>query len=238
VTPPAFAAATVVILAGALLQGTIGLGLALLAAPLLYLVDPRLVPGPLMVSSLALTLLMARREWHAVQGRDLGWALGGRMAGTVAAVAVLAVLSAREMDLLFGGLVLAAVGLTALGVTLRPAPPTLITAGAVSGFMGTLTSIGGPPIALLYQHESAARIRGTLSAFFVAGVVMSIGALAAVGRFGMVEARLGGLLLPGTVLGYWLSHHTAGRLAERHVRPALLLVSAGAALAVILRELL
>lgn len=237
-TVPGFVAATAVISAGALLQGTIGFGLALLAAPLLYLVDPRLVPGPLMVSSLVLTLLMARREWHAVQGRDLGWALAGRVAGTVAAVAVLSVISARGMDLLFGGLVLAAVGLTALGVTLRPAPPTLVTAGAVSGFMGTMTSIGGPPIALLYQHESAARIRGTLSAFFVVGVVMSIGALAVVGRFGLAEARLGGLLLPGTVLGFWLSHRTTGRLAERHVRPALLLVSAGAAVAVILRELL
>lgn len=234
-TVPGFVAATAVISAGALLQGTIGFGLALLAAPLLYLVDPRLVPGPLMVSSLVLTLLMARREWHAVEGRDLGWSLAGRVAGTVAAVAVLSVISARGMDLLFGGLVLSAVGLTAMGVTLRPAPPTLITAGAVSGFMGTMTSIGGPPIALLYQHESAARIRGTLSAFFVAGVVMSIGALAMVGRFGLAEARLGALLLPGTVLGYWLSHHTTHRLEDRHIRPALLVVSGGAALIVMFR---
>ncbi|HEX9165745.1 MAG TPA: hypothetical protein VF862_07520, partial [Gemmatimonadales bacterium] len=81
-------------------------------------------------------------------------------------------------------------------------------------------------------------IRGTLAAFFVVGVVMSIGALAAVGRFGVQEVWLGGLLLPGTVLGYWLSHHTTGRLDERHIRPAVLVVSAGAAVAVILRELL
>lgn len=237
-TLPAFMVATAVIAAGAVLQGTIGFGLALLAAPLLHLVDARLVPGPLMVSSGMLTVLMARREWHAVQGRDLGWSLTGRVAGTVAAVAVLSVLSARGMDILFGGLVLAAVGLTAVGVTLRPTPRTLLTAGAVSGFMGTATSIGGPPIALVYQHETGARIRGTLAAFFVAGVLLSMAALAAVGRFGILEIQLGGLLLPGTVLGYWLSHHTAGRLQDHHIRPAVLLVSGGAAVAVILRELL
>ena len=234
-TVPAFAATTAVIAAGALLQGTIGFGLALLAAPLLYLIDPRLVPGPLMVSSLVLTLLMARREWHAVQGRDLGWSLTGRVAGTMAAVAVLSVISAEGMDLLFGGLVLAAVGLTAVGVTLRPTPGMLVTAGAASGFMGTMTSIGGPPIALVYQHEAAARVRGTLSAFFVVGVVISIAALALVGRFGMLEVRLGGLLLPGTLLGFWLSQHTTPRLDDRHIRPALLAVSAGAALLVMFR---
>lgn len=233
-TLSAFAAATAVIAAGALLQGTIGFGLALLAAPLLHLIDHRLVPGPLMVSSMVLTVLMARREWGAVQGRDLGWSLGGRVVGTLAAVGVLSVISAKGMDLLFGGLVLTAVALTAVGITLRPTPRSLIAAGTASGFMGTMTSIGGPPIALLYQHESAARIRGTLAAFFVVGVLMSMGALAAVGRFGGLELRLGALLLPGTVLGYWLSRHTSHRLADRHIRPAVLIVSAGAALLVML----
>jgi hypothetical protein len=237
-TLPAFVAATAVIVAGAILQGTIGFGLALLAAPLLHLIDARLVPGPLMVSSAVLTVLMARREWHAVRGRDLGWSLAGRVAGTVAAVAVLSALSARGMDLLFGGLVLAAVALTAVGVTFRPTPRALLTAGAASGFMGTATSIGGPPIALVYQHETGARIRGTLSAFFVVGVLISVAALAAVGRFGWLEIQLGGLLIPGTVLGYWLSHHTAGRLQDRQIRPAVLIVSGGAAIGVILRELL
>jgi len=43
---------------GAMVQGAVGFGMALVAAPLLVLIRPELVPGPLLVSGLALTLLV------------------------------------------------------------------------------------------------------------------------------------------------------------------------------------
>ena len=46
-------AAAAVILAGTILQGSIGFGVALLGAPLLYLVEPWLVPGPILIVGLA-----------------------------------------------------------------------------------------------------------------------------------------------------------------------------------------
>ncbi|HSR14250.1 MAG TPA: sulfite exporter TauE/SafE family protein [Gemmatimonadales bacterium] len=232
-----FGAASVIVAVGAALQGTIGFGLALVSAPLLLLVDPRLVPGPLLCASGLLTVLMARRDWASVQGEDLTWSIGGRVAGTVAALAVLTVMSAGAVDLLFGALILLGVALSASGVHLRPAPRVLIAAGALSGFMGTLTSIGGPAIALVYQHEPGPRIRGTLSAFFVVGVVISVAGLAAIGRFGREELVLGATLLPGIVIGYLASHRTAGALDQGYIRPAVLVVSAAAAIAVILRDL-
>ena len=56
-----FLLATTAVALGALIQGTIGFGLGLFAAPLLILIDPRLVPGPILVSSAVLTVLLARR---------------------------------------------------------------------------------------------------------------------------------------------------------------------------------
>ena len=50
-TVPEFAAATVVMALGSVLQGSIGFGLALFAAPLLALIDPHLAPGPLLVAT-------------------------------------------------------------------------------------------------------------------------------------------------------------------------------------------
>ena len=54
-------------------------------------------------------------------------------------------------------------------------------AGATSGVLGTATAIGGPPMALVWQRKSGARLRGTMSGFFLVGSVMSIAALAATG---------------------------------------------------------
>ena len=228
-----FLLATTAVLLGAVVQGTIGFGLGLLAAPLLMMIDPRLVPGPILVSSVVLTILLARREWHAVQRNDLGWAVAGRVVGTLFAMGALSVLSDQRLKLLFGILVLSAVGLTVTGLKIRPAPKTLGLVGMVSGFMGTLTSIGGPPIALLYQHESGPRIRATLSAFFIVGVGLSLAGLAGVGRFGLVELKLGGYLIPGVLIGYGVSRFTAGMVDKGFIRPAVLVVSAMAGLAVI-----
>ncbi|MEK6687616.1 MAG: sulfite exporter TauE/SafE family protein, partial [Gemmatimonadota bacterium] len=197
-----FLLATTAVALGALIQGTIGFGLGLFAAPLLILIDPRLVPGPILVSSAVLTVLLARREWHSVQGNDLGWAVAGRVIGTAVAMGAISVLSNERLELLFGLIVLGAVGLTASGLRIYPAPRTLGLVGIVSGFMGTLTSIGGPPIALLYQHETGPRIRATLSVFFIVGVGLSLAGLAGVGRFGMIELKLGGYLIPGILVGY------------------------------------
>lgn len=232
-SPNDFLLATIAVLLGAIIQGTIGFGLGLFAAPLLILIDPRLVPGPILVSSVVLTILLARREWHSVQGNDLGWAVGGRVVGTLIAMGALSVLSDGRLKLLFGILVLGAVALTASGLRIRPAPRTLSLVGIISGFMGTLTSIGGPPMALLYQHESGPRIRATLSAFFIVGVGLSLAGLAGVGRFGLVELKLGGYLVPGVVIGYGISRFTAGIIDKGFIRPGVLVVSALSALAVI-----
>jgi uncharacterized membrane protein YfcA len=58
---------------GALMQGTVGFGLALVAAPLLVLLDPALVPvSLLLLLATAHALLMPRREHGDTDGRVSG----------------------------------------------------------------------------------------------------------------------------------------------------------------------
>jgi hypothetical protein len=231
-------AAGTVVFSGAVLQGSIGFGLGLMAAPLLLLIDPRLVPAPLLLASGVLTMLLTHRERHGIIRDDLKWSLGGRGLGTLPALAVLSIVPGDRLGLAFGTLVLVGVGLSASGWHLRPSPRVLLGAGALSGFMATITAIGGPPMALVYQHESGPRIRGTLSAYFVVGVTISLVGLAWVGRFGLREVALTGALLPGALGGFWVSRHTARRLDRGLLRPTVLLVSAASAVAVIVKQAL
>jgi len=222
---------------GSALQGAVGFGLGPLGAPLLLLIDPRLVPGPLLLAALVLTLLMARREWHGVRFRDLGWSIPGRVAGTVAAVLFLGAIAPDRLAAVVGALILVAVGLSATGLRLALTPSSLLGAGAVSGFLATLTSIGGPPMGLLYQSERGDVVRGTLSAFFVVGIAFSVAGLWVAGRFGMTEIRLSILLLPGVVVGYALSGPAARLLDRGWLRPAILATSAIAAVLVVVKYL-
>lgn len=223
---------------GALLQGSVGFGLAMVAAPVLFLIDPRFVPAPLLVAALTLTVLTAYRDRAGIDLSGLQWALLGRVAGTAAGLFALTRLSGDRFILGFGVLVLIAVALSASGLHVKPNRGTLIGAGTLSGFMGTTTSIGGPPMALIYQHAPGTQLRGTLAGYFIVGISMSVAALAIIGRVGVQELWLALLLQPGIVVGFTASSKAVGRLDRRHTRPAVLTVAAVMALVVIVRELL
>jgi uncharacterized membrane protein YfcA len=226
-----------VIAAGAAVQGSVGFGMGVVGAPILILLEPRLVPGPILLDALLLTLLVTVREWKHVRMADLGWSVPGRALGTGIAVWILKAVPAARLQLTMGIFMLLAVAMTMVGPKLRVGRRTLFGAGTLAGIMSTLTSMGGPPMALLYQHETGARLRGTLAAFFSLGVVLSLGGLAMAGRFGWVEVRLAALLLPGVFIGFAISAWTSQRLDKRYTRLVVLATSTIAGLLVVVEGL-
>jgi uncharacterized membrane protein YfcA len=141
------------------------------------------------------------------------------------------------MGLAVGGLVLTAVAMSATGMRLVPTPRTVGWAGFLSGFMGTASSIGGPPLALVYQHAPGPRLRATLAGYFVIGGAMSLAALALVGRFGRHEIELAGALLPGALLGFAVSGRLLPLVDRGHTRKAVLGMAALAGLVAIAQQL-
>ena len=229
--------AGVVMCVGATLQGSVGFGMGLVGSPVLILIDPRFVPGPVLLSTLVLTTFLTWRERHSVDVRGVGWAVAGRVVGTLAAVSVLAVLPQDWTAIVCAGVVLLAVLMSVSGLRFRPVWSVLVVAGALSGLMGTIASIGGPPVAMVYQDAKAMRLRATLSSFFWIGTIMSLVALRAVGRFGAYELRLTLFLLPSMMLGYVLSRWTKGLVDRGRTRVAVLAVATISGVVVIVRQL-
>ena len=232
------AAVTLVMAASAALQGAVGFGLGMLAIPFLVYIDLRFVPGPLLVAALTLHFLVLRRDRQGVDASGLALLLSGRLLGTIPAAALLVWLPVEGMKLLLGSVVLAGALMGALHTGAPPSRAALFGAGTASGFMATVAALGGPPVALLYQRAPGRRLRGTLAAYFIVGTIVSLGALALVGRFGAQELRLSLFLIPGTVLGFILSRRAAAYLDTGHTRTAVLAVSALAAGSVIATVLL
>lgn len=227
--------ACLVLLLGTLIQGSIGFGLALFGAPLLYWLNQAFIPGPMLVVGMLLPLLILIREWGALDVQGVKWTIPGQLAGAVIAGFVIAVVKESCLSLVFGVLVLLAVMLSVIAGAPRITPGRLLSAGALSGFMATATSIGGPPLAIAYQSVRGSRLRASLSAVFVVGALGSISALAAIGQFGIDELLLGLSLLPPIVLGFWISTYTAELFERNWLRAAVLGVSALAGMAAVVR---
>jgi len=232
------AALAMVIMAGAAaVQATIGFGAGLIAAPLLLLIHPAFAPTPLLAASLVLTALVAWRERLSVEVEGLKFIITGRAIGTVPAVWVFATISGAAFDALFGLLVLLAVGLSLVRGGFERSGRNLTLAGIASGMMGTLSSIGGPPVALMYQSVPPAVFRATLGVHLIVGTSMSLLSIWLVGRLGAVELALSGILIPPVLLGYGLSRFGMHLVDATLLRRAVLVLSSSAALAVVARAI-
>jgi uncharacterized membrane protein YfcA len=222
-----------VVYVGATVQASIGIGLGMIASPVLALADTDFIPAAIMLAVLPLTFTIAWVDREHIEPREVGFAMVGRVPGTIAGALVVASLSDQVLAVLVAGSVLLAVVASITGRLFRPTDRALVVAGLASGFAATTTGVGGPPMALTYQNSDPATMRATISAFFSIGSVLSIGALAVAGEIGVRQLQLTALILPGVGLGIVTARRLKHLLKPELIRPAVLVICTVAALALV-----
>jgi uncharacterized protein len=222
---------------GAMVQGSVGFGANIVAVPVIAVLEPDALPATLALVVIPLVAVMAVRERHAVDRAGVTWITVGRVPGTVVGAAVVAVISADTLSVLLGAGVLVAVAMSALTTTIPVNRGTATTAGFASGAMGTATAIGGPPLALLYQHHEGPVLRATLAVSFAIGTVLSLVGLAIAGAIELWHVVLAIALVPGLLTGLALSRLLVHRLDQAWLRPAVLTFAAATAVIAIVRGL-
>jgi uncharacterized protein len=219
---------------GAVIQGSIGFGYALVAVPALVLVLPWSVPVTPLLLALPMTVLMSAREWHSIDFGGFFLITAGRLLGTVAGVALLVFVPGGSLSTLTGLLILAAALASFLKPSVEIRNSTRLAGGVASGVVGTVAALGGTPLALVYQDRSGAELRSTLSISFVVGIAMSLIGLGLAGKIEWRHLVLALELLPGLLVGLWASRLVVKRLDERWLRPAVLLFAAVAGVVIVL----
>ncbi|WP_297081508.1 TSUP family transporter [uncultured Demequina sp.] len=224
-TVAAFAAIAVVIVVGACLQSAVGFGLGMLAAPVVAFFAPDLLPATLLLVTTILTLVVAIRERAHLDLHGTGWALAGRLPGGVAGALLLVVIPVAGIAWIVIVTVLIGVVLTVGGWRPAPSKRALVSAGFASGVMGTTTTIGGPPMALVWQGRSGARLRGSMAMFFLVGSLASLLALLATGSVRSEQLLFAAALALPALGGYALSHVIARFLNPSRTRQVAIVVS-------------
>ena len=229
---------TFILFLGGAIQGSLGYGLGLFCVPFLVLVDPRLAPAPLIAATLAFNIAVTMREKIALDFFGLKWITLGSVPGTYLGALLLAYISLNTASLLIGIIVIIGVLLSVIGLRLPIKKGLLFLVGVLSGGMATISSIGGPPVALVYQDEPGGKLRATLAGYFIVLAILSVISVVAVGKFGVWEIKHALLMIPGMMLGYLLSNRIIKFLTQQQIRTGILLLSAVSGAIVIFKQLM
>lgn len=236
-SPWLLAGVLAIVCAAAIIQAGLGMGFGLMAAPLLALLDPELVPAPTLMLGMAAATWGGWSERRRIAWNEVSVGVIGRVAGVAAGALLLAGLAGTKSFLLvFGCMTMLAVVLTASGWKMPFNRPNLIAMTALSGLMGTITSVGAPPLAIIYRGRAPGEARPTLAAFFALGCVISLTGLWLAGVAGVSDVANAALLAPGMVAGTLLSRRLRTHFDLRY-RGALLAVAGLAAVLLIVRGL-
>ncbi|HEX6979796.1 MAG TPA: sulfite exporter TauE/SafE family protein [Alphaproteobacteria bacterium] len=211
---------------GGLLKGVVGLGLPLVALPLLALKLP--------LAACVTTLIIPIFATNLTQTfqRGLFAATVRRFWPTLLVLIVCIIVSTNGLVLIREDVLYAIIGASLLTLTaatrLQPklhVPPAQErwvgpVAGAVSGVLGGISSVYGPPLMLflaalrLPKHEFVA----TISLFFLAGhLALSVG-VASFGIASFGDFMLSAAAVIPTLAGLWLGQRVQVRLDERRFR--------------------
>jgi hypothetical protein len=219
-TGPELAVSLLIVIAAVVAQAATGSGFGIIAAPLLLMVDPELVPGPLLLITLIVMLVVTWQNRAGLRRFDLGYAMLGALPAAVGSLWILPLLDAQLSDIVVGSLVVVSVAAGLAGWRVRQGGTALCIAGIIGGVLGTVAATPGPPLVIVYQTPHLFRYRANLSAFFLGVCLTSLVGLILTRAFGTRELTTSLWLLPGVLIGGLVSKPVVRRLPVALIRPA------------------
>lgn len=214
----ALAILSLTVIAGGFVQGMSGIGFALIFAPVAGLIDSEMLPVTLLVLMLPLNAFVFWRERSAVDWHGFRWIAVARIASTPLGLLVLSVVPKSGLGLLIGAATVLAAIVSLITPDFHPSRGAFLGAGVATGLSETATGVGGPPLALVYQHAPAPQLRSTVAASFFLGEVVSLALLLARG-VGSGSTVLDAVwLVPALVVGLLLSSRVHHRIDSKRLR--------------------
>ncbi len=218
-------------------QASAGLGFAMVANPLLALINIAYLPGPMLFANLFLSSAILWREGPSLDRREMPPLLMGLLIGTILGALVLTQIAAERLGLVFGVIIILAVLLSVFSPVLPLTRRNILLGATAGGVTGIVAAMHAPPLVMLYQREEAAKIRATFATLFVVGCIMALIGLWIAGRFGWNEVWMGIMLMPGIVFGFLIGRFIAMRVTQQTARIAMLIISGLGGVALLLKSI-
>lgn len=229
---------TLVTAIGAIVHGSVGIGLGLIASPALLAIDTDFAPGPLLLAGQVIGARHVLVERASINRECCKRCLYGLPFGLIIGLVMLEMLSKRNLSIVIGSLVaIAAVALLA-GVKVKRTPLVETISGAGTTFSSITAAMPGPPFVIAFSDMPANELRATSGAFFLMVATAATVTLTATGNFGTTELGLLGWLMPGVAIGLFAARFVRPYLDRPWFRPLVLVMALIGGVALVIRQLL
>ncbi|TNC79470.1 MAG: sulfite exporter TauE/SafE family protein [Oleiphilus sp.] len=209
---------------GCWIQTALGFGMAVVAAPVIVFFAPEWVPIPLTVTALVLSLFNTLNQYRALEWQALKIPFLTRIPGTIVGAWLLLQIDQNGLQFAVAFCVLLAVLVSWFGKQFSYTPRRLGLAAFISGIMGTTTSVGGPPMALVMQHGRPATVRANLSLYFGYSCTLSLISYAWIGKLNEHILLVSASFIPVAALGFLLGIRSRTYVDTGRFRPLLLVL--------------
>ena len=211
-----------VLLLGCWIQTALGFGMAVIAAPVIVLIEPQWVPVVITFTALPLCAINTWNQRDALDIKSMIVPLLTRLPGTTLGAWLLVQLDTTGLRIMVSLCVFLAVLVTLASGKFSATPARLGWAGFFSGITGTTTSIGGPPMALVMQHGHPRAVRANISLFFTYGCIVSIVGYSIAGLLNIKLLLESLSFLPCTLIGFYFGVRLRGYVDGAKFRPLIL----------------
>ena len=229
----------ILIIFGAITQSAIGIGFGI-PAGILVLLEPSMVPSCIILMGSFLALSNAMLSYKDIIKVDLIYSYTGRVIGSILAMPLIFLTLGTDYYLIiFGLLLLIATYLSAKKWNIVATKKNITITGTASGLMGTLTGIGGPPMAIVYQNSSAKKVVATLNMFFGIGALFSVLLFIYYDLINLPEVMKSIYLAPGLIIGTYIGRRKIIReFVNRNLKNLIIAVCFISAVVIILNAII
>jgi len=230
--------ACLIVFIASLAQSIFGMGWGLIAAPLLALLDPTLIPGTIVFLG-----FFAAFYPSIIYHKDVNWqifrpSILGRFLGSVIAGPITAYLIATNKIELILGIVLIVtilISMTKIG-KIKQNQKNHFIAGTFSGILGTLVGVGGTPMGIIHQNNDPIMVRANNNVFFMTGSIISIIILLVADVMQSYHIIMGVMLLPPLFLASLVAKYFI-KYTKNFLKPYILITCTVSSIGLVLRGL-
>lgn len=222
---------------GAMVQGCIGIGIGLVAAPVLVSIDPAFAPGPLLFIGQVVGLRHVFAEREHIDRGALRNVFIGLPFGIAAGLTILLMIDGRVLSIIVGAATALAAASILFGARVTRSPRVEVVAGGIMAFASITAALPGPPLAIAFSDMKPSTMRGTASASILTVAIIAAVTLTTAGRFGRHELELLAWLFPGAAIGLVLARFLRPVLDRSWFRTAVLVMALAGGVALVIRQL-